>query len=69
MLDFVQARKNLFLNPFDYLSQQTLRNALHNLLIVNNTLVSALDSLRQAMEEDDAEGEREEGGKVSLFLL
>jgi hypothetical protein len=65
MLDFVQSRKNLFLNPFDYLSQQTLSNSLKSLLSANSTLVSALDSLRQAMEEED-DSDKEDNGRVSF---
>lgn len=63
MLDFVQARKNLFLNPFDFLCQQAMSNSLKSLLAANTALVSALDTLRQAMEEDDAD---DENGKVSI---
>lgn len=61
MYDFVQARKNLFLNPFDYLSQQELGNTLKSLLQTNKELVSALDVFKLSMDDDDSDEENTNG--------
>lgn len=66
MYDFVQARKNLFLNPFDYLSQQELGNTLKNLLQTNKELISALDVYKLSLDEEDSDSD---DGKVLFCHL